>query len=55
MQKTKLIRTRGGERPTGFTFRSQTFRFVDLAVKGKTRVVGPTGLRGLLEFGPSTP
>jgi len=55
MQKTKLIRTRGGERPTEFICRSQTFRFVDLAVKGKTRAVGPTGLRGLLEFGPSTP
>lgn len=55
MQKTKLTRARGSDRPTEFTCQSQTVRFVDQAVKGKTRAVGPNGLRGLLEFGPSTP
>ncbi len=55
MKKTKLIRTRGVDRPAEFRIQSRTVRFVDQAVRGKTRAVGPTGMRGLLEFGPSTP
>jgi len=55
MQKTKLKRSRDGSRPTEFTRHSRTVRFVDGGHNGTTRVVGPTGLRGMLEFGPSSP
>ncbi len=55
MQKTQLIRPRGQTRPTEFTFSDRTIRFVDRGRNGKTRVLGPTGIRGLLEFGPSSP
>ena len=55
MQKTRLVRGRGESRPTEFRRDSRSVRFVDRDQKGKTRVVGPTGVRGLLEYGPSKP
>ena len=55
MHKTRLIRTRGETRPTEFRRNSRSVRFVDRETRGKTRAVGPTGVRGLLEYGPSKP
>jgi len=55
MHKTRLIRSRSEGRPTEFRHNSRSVHFVDRDQKGKTRAVGPTGVRGLLEFGPSKP
>ncbi|NNC91913.1 MAG: hypothetical protein HKN80_05425 [Acidimicrobiia bacterium] len=55
MKKTRLVRARGESRPTQFRRDSRSVRFVDTETRGKTRAVGPTGIRGLLEYGPSKP
>ncbi|MDH3538397.1 MAG: hypothetical protein OEP52_00215 [Acidimicrobiia bacterium] len=55
MHKTRFVASGGESRPTEFRFDSRSFCFIDREQSGKTRVVGPTGVRGLLEYGPSTP
>jgi hypothetical protein len=55
MKKTTLVRKRGETRPVEFCWRGETFRYVDLADRSKTRVIGPTGIHGHLQFGPTTP
>ena len=55
MKKTKLIQNRGVSRPSAFEGPHGTFRFIDIGDKSRTKVVGPHGMRGELEFGPSAP
>ena len=55
MIKTTLVRARGETRPVAFACHGDSFHYVDRAERSKTRVVGPTGIHGHLEFGPTTP
>ena len=55
MEKTTLVRGRGEPRPVEFVCHGESFRYLDRAERSKTRVIGPTGIRGHLDFGPTTP
>lgn len=55
MKKTKLIQERGTARPTELVGPHGSFTFVDGKDQSRTRVVGPNGIRGELEFGPTAP
>jgi hypothetical protein len=55
MRKTILQRERGETRPVAFVSHGETFHYVDRAERLKTRVIGPTGIHGHLNFGPTTP
>ncbi|MBT8165832.1 MAG: hypothetical protein KJP22_05475 [Acidimicrobiia bacterium] len=55
MRKTTLVRERGDTRPVAYTCHGDSYHYVDRAERSKTRVVGPTGIRGHLDFGPTTP
>ncbi|MCP5114394.1 MAG: hypothetical protein GY953_26490, partial [bacterium] len=56
MRKTKLTRRRGESRPIHFTRGGHgQVRFIDRDRNSATRVIGPTGVHGLLPFGPSSP
>jgi hypothetical protein len=55
MPKTKLIRDRGASRPRLLKGPFGTVTFTAPEQNSKTWAVGPTGVRGLLEYGPSVP
>jgi hypothetical protein len=55
MNKTKLNRGRRETRPTEYTGDFGRVRFIDREEKGTTRAIGPTGMRGFLEYGPTRP
>jgi len=55
MRKTTLVRARGETRPVEFICHHDTYKYLDRSDRSKTRVSGPTGVHGYLEFGPTTP
>jgi hypothetical protein len=55
MKKTRLKRERGELRPAEFDGHLGSVRFTDRSQNSRTRAVGPDGLRGMLQYGPSTP
>ena len=55
MKKTKLVRDRGEARPSRFIGPHSTIRFIDRHDNARTRVCGPHGMEGGLEFGPTAP
>ena len=55
MPRTKLIQDRGATRPRQFTGSFGTVTFTAPEQNAKTWAVGPTGMRGLLDYGPSVP
>ena len=55
MPRTKLIHDRGATRPRRLTGVFGTVTFTAPEQNAKTWAVGPDGMRGLLEYGPSVP
>ena len=55
MPKTKLILDRGATRPRSLKGAFGTVTFTAPEQNAKTWAVGPGGMRGLLEYGPSVP
>jgi hypothetical protein len=55
MPRTKLIRDRGASRPRLMKGPFGTVTFTAPDQNSKTWAVGPTGVRGQLEYGPSVP
>lgn len=55
MKRTKLVTDRRASRPASLRGPFGTMHYSDLDQNGKTRVTGPTGIHGLLKYGPSTP
>ena len=55
MPRTRLIQDRGAARPHLLKSEFGTVTFTAPEQNAKTWAVGPTGMRGLLEYGPSVP
>ena len=51
MKPTRLKQARTDSRPTAFVGPFGTIRYIANQSRSRTRVVGPTGVRGLLECG----
>lgn len=55
MHKTKLHTPRGDVRPSEFRGPFGTVRFTNNTKSDNTDAIGPTGIHGVLEYGPSKP